>query len=188
MLRPNGVRINGVCCGRQDTPQRQQRSATHVGQAVLLHRAANPGVEHPRWNLQRWRSVQFDLHATQNYSPPASRLGLNENALPIPRVPTVLYFSSAGFMGVSYPTCTTATVRTVHSTIARRWSSNLPSKGAGPWPGSLRQPQPATQLRIFSYEWLRKGVQAQARAAVEKADSKPADRKVVGVRPLPAPR
>jgi hypothetical protein len=107
MLRPNGARINGVCCGRQDTPQRQQGSATHVGQTVLLHRAANAGVEHPRRNLQCRRSVQFDLHATQNYSPPASRLGLNEDALPIPRVPTVLYFSSAGFMGVSYPTCTT---------------------------------------------------------------------------------
>src|ERR1700722_4147913 len=61
---------------------------------------------------------------------------------------------------------TTATVRTVHSTIARRWSSNSPSKGAGPWPGSLRQPQPATQLRIFSYEWLRNRGQVKRNNAV----------------------
>ena len=33
------------------------------------------------------------------------------------------------------------------TTTARPRSSTSPSKGSGPWPGSLRQPQPATQLR-----------------------------------------
>ena len=121
MLRLNCARFNGViCCGRQDTPQRQQGSATHVGQTVLFHRAANAGIEHPLRNLQCRSAAQFDLHATENYFAAASRLGLNENALPIPPVPTVLYFSSAGLMGVLYPTCTTITVRTPRSATDRQ--------------------------------------------------------------------
>src|ERR1700677_2191230 len=50
---------------------------------------------------------------------------------------------------------TTASDPTARWTIAHRRSSDSPSKGAGPWPGSLRQPQPSTQLRNSSYEWLR---------------------------------
>jgi len=39
---------------------------------------------------------------------------------------------------------TTTTGFTMHSTIALRWSSHSPSKGAGPWPGSLRELRLAT--------------------------------------------
>jgi putative transposase len=58
--------------------------------------------------------------------------------------------------------CTLATWREEYNcerphsswTIARHRSSSSPSKKAGPWPGFLRQPQPPTQLRNSSYEWL----------------------------------
>src|SRR5438270_11256659 len=51
---------------------------------------------------------------------------------------------------------TTASGLTARSTTARHRSSNVPSKGEGPWPLSLRQPQPSTQPRISSYERVRK--------------------------------
>jgi putative transposase len=50
----------------------------------------------------------------------------------------------------------TASGLTARSTTAPHRSSNVPSKREGPWPLSLRQPQPSTQLRISSYEWVRK--------------------------------
>src|SRR5271165_6328581 len=51
---------------------------------------------------------------------------------------------------------TTASGPTARSATARPRSSSSPSKGAGPWPGSLRQPQPSKPMRNSSYEWLRK--------------------------------
>ena len=58
---------------------------------------------------------------------------------------------------------TTASARTARSTIAPHRSSNMPSKEEGPWPLFLRQPQPSTQLRNSSYEWMRKRGQVTGR-------------------------
>ena len=109
MLRLNEARFNGICCRRQEHPQRQQGSGAHVGQTVLFHLVAKTGVEHPPWDLQSGRPVHFALHAAQYHTASASRFNLNVHLLPVPGVPTVMHFAITNFMGVLYPTCTTRT-------------------------------------------------------------------------------
>ena len=111
MLRLNEARFNGICCRRQEHPQRQQGSGAHVGQTVLFHLVAKTGVEHPPWDLQSGRPVHFALHAAQYHTASASRFNLNVHLLPVPGVPTVMHFAITNFMGVLYPTCTTKTGR-----------------------------------------------------------------------------
>ena len=111
MLRLNEVRFNGICCRRQEHPQRQQGGGVHVRLTVLFQPAAKTGVKHPLWNLQCGRSVHFALHATQHHTAPASRFDLNVNLLPVPGVPAVMHFAITGFMGVLYPTCSNGRIR-----------------------------------------------------------------------------
>jgi putative transposase len=74
--------------------------------------------------------------------------------------------------------CTLATWRqeyncerpTARSTTARPRSSSSPSKGAGPWPGSLRKPQPSKPMRNSSYEWLRKRGQVSGTRPADHGD------------------
>jgi len=82
-----------------------------VGQAVLFHPTTKTGVEHPVRHLQSRRRVDFALHAAQFHTTYASSFYLNMHLLAVPKVPTVMHFAITGFMGVLYPTCTTATGR-----------------------------------------------------------------------------
>lgn len=102
-----------------------------MSQAILLHLLAETAIEHPLWNLQRWRSVQFASHATQNSTAATSRFALDQYALPMPWVPAVLDFLKTSFMGVLYLGCTTASGLTAPLTTAPRKSSNAPAKRAG---------------------------------------------------------
>ena len=103
--------------------QRQQGPAAHIRQALLLHLAAKTGVEHPLRYLQRRQTVHIVLHATENPTPASSRFASNEYWLPIPWMPAIPHFSNASFMGVLYPSCTTANARTARSATERRRSS-----------------------------------------------------------------
>ena len=147
MLRLNHPRFNTICVGRQERSKRQQSAAAHIRQALLLHLTAKTGVEHPLRNLQRSQPVQLVSHATENYTPASSRFGSNAYWLSIPWMPAITHFSNAGFMGVLYPSCTTASGPTARSATARLRSSSSPSKVSGPRPGYLRQPQLSTQQR-----------------------------------------
>jgi putative transposase len=60
---------------------------------------------------------------------------------------------------------TTASAPIARSTIAHHKSSARYWKGAGPWPCSLPKPQPSTQPRISSHDWLRNRGQVTARPA-----------------------
>ena len=115
MLRLNHPRFNTICVGRQERSKRQQSAAAHIRQALLLHLTAKTGVEHPLRNLQRSQPVQLVSHATENYTPASSRFASNAYWLPIPWMPAIMHFSNAGFMGVLYPSCTTASGHTARS-------------------------------------------------------------------------
>lgn len=126
MLRLNHPRFNTICVGRQERSKRQQSAAAHIRQALLLHLTAKTGVEHPLRNLQRSQPVQLVSHATENYTPASSRFASNAYWLPIPWMPAIMHFSNAGFMGVLYPSCTTASGLTARSHTEHLLSSAEP--------------------------------------------------------------
>jgi hypothetical protein len=78
-----------------------------MSQVVLLHLAAETGIKHPLRYLQCRRTVHLLPYAAQNSAATSTRFALNQNMLPMPRVPAVLHFLMASFMGVLYPCCTT---------------------------------------------------------------------------------
>jgi len=58
------------------------------------------------------KSLKLIAHALQNNIARSACLATNQHALPVPRMPTVHYFSRSGFMGVSYVGCTIGDGRT----------------------------------------------------------------------------
>jgi hypothetical protein len=109
---------------------------------LLLHPAAMARIEHPLRNLQCRRRVQLISHAAKNNYAAPSCLVVNIRPFPMPRMPRIPHFPDVGFMGVLYPSCTTANARipawgrkrqTRYTSTDRRrhWRHNAQS--ARPW-------------------------------------------------------
>ena len=101
---------------RQQVLQSQQGGAIHIGELDWLHPATDAGIEHPLRNFQIRKPFELIAHALENNTAAPACLATNQQSLPMPRVPVVLYLSKAGFMGVSYLGCTITTVRIAYST------------------------------------------------------------------------
>ena len=145
MLRLYHGRFYRLSGCRHQALQRHQGRRAHIGRTRLPHLAADNRIKHPLRNLRCGRPVQFVSHATQNRTATASCFDLNAHLLPRPWVPAVLHFSNAGFMGVLYPTCITASGPIARWPTVHHRSSDKHLKGAGPWPCSLHQTQPPTE-------------------------------------------